>query len=539
MSLSKSLFGSVFFALVFFSFSLSWAASDPARHSLLQCLSESIGSPDVSAIVVSNTNPNFTSVLGARIHNSRFNRSSTPKPAIIITPFEESHVSAAVICSQKLGFQLRTRSGGHDYEGLSYVSDQPFFMLDMYNLHSVSIDMADESAWVQAGATLGELYYNIWQKSNVHGFPAGVCPTVGVGGHISGGGYGTLIRKYGVSTDHLVDAKIVDANGKILDRKGMGEDLFWAIRGGGGGSFGVILAYKIKLVRVPETVTVFRVERSLEDNATEVAFKWQTVAATTDSNLFMRMLLQPNTKNNQATVKVSILGLFLGDADGVVTLLNKDFPELGLRKNKCTEMRWIDSVLWWAEFDLGTPPIVLQYRNNKDTSFLKRKSDYVQTPIPRDGLESLWKKMSENGKVGLACNAYGGIMNKIKETETAFPHRAGNLYKIQYWVNWYEPDNEADVTYTNQAKAVHEFMTRFVSNNPRRAYLNYRDIDIGTTKTWSYEEGKAYGVSYFHGNYERLVDVKTKVDPNNFFRYEQSIPPRSANINIYDISVYK
>ncbi|KAE8728713.1 Reticuline oxidase-like protein [Hibiscus syriacus] len=490
-------------------------------------MSQSIGSPNASSIIIPPTNPNYTSVLDARIHNARFNRSSTPKPAIIITPMDPTHVSAAVICSQKVGFQLKTRSGGHDYEGFSYVSDKPFFMLDMVNLRSVAVDVKDESAWVQAGATLGELYHAVWEKSSVHGFPAGVCPTVGAGGHIASGGYGTMIRKHGMSIDHVVDANIVDASGKILDRKAMGEDLFWAIRGGGGGSFGVIISYKIKLVHVPEKVTVFRVQQSIADKGTDVAFKWQTVAATTDSNLFTRMLLQPDTSKEVTSVRVTVMGLFLGDADGVVALLAKDFPELGLKKENCTEMSWIDSVLWWANFDPGMPPKVLLDRNNQNTKFVKRKSDYVQTPIPISGLESLWKTMAENPKVGLTCNSYGGKMNEIKPEETAFAHRAGNLYKIQYSLNWNDPANEAEESHLKQARVVHEFMTEFVSKNPRRAFLNYRDVDIGTAKTWSYEEGKSYGLSYYDGNYDRLVDVKTKFDPTNVFRNEQSIPPRS------------
>ncbi|KAL1166719.1 hypothetical protein V6Z11_A06G215500 [Gossypium hirsutum] len=514
----------------FFNLYHSMAVSDPTHQALLQCLTQSIPTDTASSIIVSKSNPSYTSVLRAYIRNARFNTSSTPKPLIIITPLDESHVSAAVICSQKLGFQLKIRSGGHDYEGLSYVFDKPFFVLDMFNLRSITVNMADETAWVGAGATLGELYYNIWKNSKVHGFPAGVCPTVGVGGHLSGAGYGTLIRKYGLSVDHVVDAKLVDVKGKILDRKAMGEDLFWAIRGGGAASFGVVLSYKIKLVPVPKTVTVFRIERLLTENATDITFKWQTIAPTTDENLFMRMLLQPVTRNKKKTARITVIALYLGDSDSLVSLLQKDFPELSIGKSNCNETTWIDSVLWWANFDLGTPPTALLDRDLNDAGFLKRKSDYVQTPIPKSGLESLWQKMIELGKVGMVFNAYGGRMDQIKPDETPFPHRAGNLYKIQYSLNWDEPGNEADKNFTTQAKLLHDFMTPFVSKNPRSAYFNYRDIDVGSTKKWSYEEGKVYGESYFNGNYERLVDVKTAVDPNNFFRNEQSIPPRSSSI---------
>ncbi|XP_022724689.1 berberine bridge enzyme-like 21 [Durio zibethinus] len=515
-------------AFVFIIFS-STAASDSIYESFLQCLkSQSNPSDHVPNIVYSPSNSSYNSVLQAHIRNARFNTSSTPKPVIIITPLRESHVSAAVICSKKIGFQLKIRSGGHDFEGVSYVSDKPFFILDMFNLRSISVNMVDQSAWVETGATLGELYYRIWEKSKVHGFPAGVCPTVGIGGHISGAGYGNMVRKYGLSVDHVVDAKIVDVNGQILDRKGMGEDIFWAIRGGGGASFGVILAYKIKLVPVPETVTVFEVERTLEQNATDVFYKWQTVAPITDNNLFMRMLVQPVTINRQKTIRISIYALYLGAANNLVSLLAKDFPELGLKKENCLEMSWIGSALWWANFDNGTSPNVLLDRNYYHVKFIKRKSDYVQTPISKDGLAWLWKRMIELGEPGLVFNPYGGIMNEIKATETPFPHRTGNLFKIQYSITWKETGIEADKKYKNLLNRLYSYMTGFVSKNPRSAYLNYRDLDIGISENWTYQEGKVYGESYFNGNFERLVDVKTAVDPDNFFRNEQSIPPRTS-----------
>ncbi|CAA2984545.1 berberine bridge enzyme-like 21 [Olea europaea var. sylvestris] len=509
----------------------STAASDSDYDALVQCFSDNkIPQSQISQIVYGPSNPSFTSVLQSYIRNRRFNTSSTPKPAIIVTPLEASHVSTTVICAKKIGIQLKIRSGGHDYEGISYVSDVSFIILDMFNLRNVDLDLKDETAWVQAGATLGELYYRIWEKSKVHGFPAGVCPTVAVGGHLTGGGYGNMLRKYGLSVDHIVDALVVDIQGRVLDRAAMGEDLFWAIRGGGGASFGVILAYKIQLVPVPPVVTVFHIQKGLDQNATEAVLQYQEVMQKIDNDLFIRVLLQPITKDKTRTVRATFIGMFLGDSNRLLSITSSEFPGLGLLKADCKEMSWIDSVLYWANFDNTTSPNVLLNRSPDSVNFLKRKSDYVKTPIPKTGLESLWKAMVDIGKVGLVFNSYGGRMNEIPESETPFPHRAGNIFKIQYSVNWNEEDAASDKNYIDQIRNLYSFMTPFVSSNPRESFLNYRDLDIGITDYGknSFGQGKVYGEKYFKGNFYRLVKTKSTFDPDNFFRNEQSIPTSGA-----------
>ncbi|KAL5054654.1 hypothetical protein RYX36_035336 [Vicia faba] len=512
--------------------SLAASSSDSIYVTFLQCLKNHTTSQDqVSNIVYAQTNASYTSIFQAFARNARFNFNtpSTAKPLLIITPLHENQVQATVLCSKTIGLHLKIRSGGHDFEGISYISDLPFIILDMFNFQNITVDIQNEIAVVQTGASLGQVYYRIWEKSKVHGFPAGVCPTVGVGGHLSGGGYGNMMRKYGLSIDNVIDAKIVDVNGRILDKKTMGEDLFWAIRGGGGASFGVILSYTVKLVPVPEKVTVFSFDKSLEKNVVDIIVQWQQVAPRTDNRLFMRLLLQPvNSKvvKGQKTIRTSVQGLFLGGGDELVTLLGKEFPLLGLKKENCSEMSWIESVFNWANYNDGSSLNALLDRSHYKVHSSKRKSDYVKSPIAKDGWKWIMNKMIELGKVELDFNPYGGKMNEITSDATAFPHRAGNLYKIQYTVSWEGTEAGLEKNFISQIRKMYSYMTPFVSKNPRSAYLNYRDLDIGINSHGNdeYNEGVVYGNKYFGENFERLVKVKTEVDPDNFFWNEQSIP---------------
>ncbi|XP_047959656.1 berberine bridge enzyme-like 8 [Salvia hispanica] len=512
------------FSILFSLFSLSWASSNSSsHHAFIQCL-ENHSDPSISSLIYTPNNSSYSSVLQNYIRNLRFNESFTPKPQIIITANQISHIQSAIFCGKAHGMQMKIRSGGHDYEGVSYWSDDPtFFVLDMFNFRSVNVSVEDESAWVEVGATLGEVFYGIAEKSPIHGFPAGVCPTVGVGGHFSGGGYGNMMRKYGLSVDNIVDATMVDVRGRLLDRRAMGEDLFWAITGGGGSSFGVVVSYKIKIVPVPETVTVFRVVRDYDENFVDLVHRYQEIAADEfPKELFLRLTLSVVNGTNRATFRA----MYLGNSRDLVALINNSFPEMGLLLSDCLEMSWVQSVLFWTDFPSGTPVAELLSRVPQSLTYLKRKSDYLKKPIPKQALDLLFKKMVELRTPQLTFNPYGGRMAEIPAPEKPFPHRAGNIAKLQYATNWNEEGAEAADRYLTQTRELYEFMTPYVSMAPREAFLNYRDLDIGINHNGknSYMEGLVYGASYFKENFNRLVKVKTKVDKHNFFRNEQSIP---------------
>ncbi|CAN1166593.1 Berberine bridge enzyme-like 7 [Linum perenne] len=502
--------------------SLTSSSSSSPIQSFQQCLNQHNQTDAVSYLP---SNSSFTSVLTAYIRNGRFIGPTIPKPLAIVVPTHVSHVQAVVLCTKLNKLQLRTRSGGHDFEGLSYRSPSPFILLDLNNLRSIDIDLKTETAWVEAGATLGELYYSIANKSKTLAFPAGVCPTIGVGGHFAGGGYGNLMRKYGLSIDNVLDARVVDAQGNVLDRSTMG-DLFWAIRGGGGASFGVILSWKIKLVKVPEIVTTFTVKRKLNEGATDVFYRWQQVSTNLSRDLYIRAVPEVVAgEGGKKEVQVWFIGEYLGKVKELVPLLKESFPELGFTAADGEEVSWIQSVLSWNNLPTGNPEILLSRKENRWN--YKGKSDYVTEVIPKEALPGIWDAILKTGGAFTQWNPYGGRMAEIPVNETAYAHRAGYLFKVEYYLGWFEDGEKAEAEHIAALSALHEATKPYVTKEPREAFLNYRDLDNGENSVDepSWEKAKVYGEKYFKGHFERLSKIKRQFDPENFFRDQQSIPP--------------
>ncbi|XP_021911174.1 berberine bridge enzyme-like 8 [Carica papaya] len=280
-------------------------------------------------------------------------------------------------------------------------------------------------------------------------------------------------------------------------------------------------------------MTVFRFQRTLEQNLTHIVDRYQHVASHLDDNLFVRLTMDVVNTSGQTgkkTARGTFLSLFLGDSKTLLSIMIHIFPELGLVQSDCIQTSWIQSVLFWTNFAIDSPELLLN-RTPPSVTFLKRKSDYVKQPIPREKLDDIWKKMIELEAVMLTFNPYGGKMAEIPSTASPFPHRAGNLWKFQYATNWNEGGIETTNHFIDLTRELHKFMTPFVSKNPRQAFFNYKDLDIGINHNgrFSFWEGRVYGVKYFKENFNRLVKIKTEVDPANFFRHEQSIPTLPHN----------
>ncbi|PWA47457.1 berberine/berberine-like, FAD-binding, type 2 [Artemisia annua] len=481
----------------------------PGSEDFISCLRwHSNNFTSISQLIFTTANSSFLPVWQAGVNNARFNQPETPKPSVIVTPVNESQVRNALLCTKKHGYEIRIRSGGHDFEGLSSTADVPFVMIDFINMRSIDVDVVNSTVWVQAGAALGEVYYTISQKTDTLYFPAGLCPTVGIGGYLGGGGYGNLLRKYGLGADNVVDVRFMDVNGDILDRSSMGEELFWAIRGGGASSFGIVLAWKLRLVPVPELVTVFVVNKTLEEGATEIFHKFQTVMPNIDRNLHIRIQWFGENVGNttKKTIKMAFEGIYQGTSDTLIPLLEENFPELNVTQ----------------EISISKLSI-------------KGKSDYIRAPISIEGLKKIWEKILENdGSATFQINPFGGIMNEYSETTIPYPHRAGVLFQLFKMVNF--GDQPSYTTPTSLARRdwlqrFEAFLEPYVSSNPREAYFNYIDLDLGVGSD-NYEEASVWGERYWKSdNFKKLIRIKARVDPDNFFRHPQSIPIFSTSLS--------
>jgi hypothetical protein len=236
--------------------------------------------------------------------------------------------------------------------------------------------------------------------------------------------------------------------------------------------------------------------------------------------------------SSDGNISMSFTGQVLGPKQLAMSVLNQSFPELGLAESELSEVSWLESAVKFA----GVSSVAsLTNRQPGVGEYAKRKSDYVQAPISMQDTTKIVQYLS-TGPEGssIQLDPYGGAMARIGSTETPFPHRAGYLYSIQYAVTWNASDMDRSDGYVEWLRSFYAFMASYVSKNPRAAYVNYLDLDLGTndwmnatggTSNDSVGHAASWGERYFFMNFDRLVRAKTKVDPGNVFNNAQSIPP--------------
>ncbi|MCO5568164.1 hypothetical protein L7F22_021861 [Adiantum nelumboides] len=459
----------------------------------------------------------FNAVLDFSLQNLRFTEPGLLKPGAIILHSTTKEVQSAWACVRDGGWALRVRSGGHSYEGLSSTASTPFVIIDLMNMHAITVNVAKKFVWVESGVRLGELYYEIASaSSNLLGLSAGICATIGIGGHVMGGGYGLLSRKYGVAADNLLEAQVITANGTLIKKVSMTDpDLFWALRGSGGGAWGIVVAWKLKLVSVPSTVTFFNLQRTGKQAITDLVFKWQSVAPAADPELYIGIYMQAGVSSGGvADMGAIFFGQYWGTTNQTVALFSSIYPELGLTASDCKQGYWIQALARIAGL---AEPAALLNRQQASRVYFKAKSDYVSKELTKQALAGAYDIMMNNTRGWMMYEPYGGVMSKIRSDEIAFPHRGGNLFMIMYQAVWADDTDSPDNELIAWLRAFYSYMAPLVTYTPLRStYVNCIDVDMG--------DSVSAGKSYFGSNFAKLVKIKARFDPSNIFNQPQSVP---------------
>lgn len=423
--------------------------------------------------------------------NKTFNLRTALSPAIRLLCKSETAVAEAIAWARAHQVPFAVRGGGHSYEGLS---NSRGLVIDMRLMNAITLDPARRTVTVGAGAALGEVY----KKLAAHGLaiPAGSCPTVGVAGHTLGGGYGLLARNFGLACDNLLSVELIDANGQLLRASAAeNSDLFWALRGGGTGSFGVVTKFEFQAHPV-RNVSIFGLKWLVPTpaEAARLLSAWQSWIATVPKSTTVILTAAKDPKTGQLLIRCAgqSLAPLATLANTIAPLQKVGAPVL----YKWQHVPFLNAVAYFAGGSEAYPE-----------NYLKAKSSYVKSPIPEPALRELMQEILVN-PVFVAFDAYGGAIDDKRADETAFPHRAGNLCSIQYAAVWF--DAKLTTARMAQVQKLHSVIAPHVSAS---AYANYCDLEI---PNWA--------EAYWGENLPRLKEVKRKYDPENVFRHAQSVP---------------
>ncbi|KPI04839.1 FAD linked oxidase domain-containing protein [Actinobacteria bacterium OK074] len=459
--------------------------------------------------------------------------------------------------------RISVRSGGHCYADFVFNSEVRV-VIDTSLIDTIAYDEKLNAFEVGAGSTLLHLYDSLFKGWGVT-IPGGMCYSVGAGGHISGGGYGMLSRRYGLTVDHLyaVEVVLVDANGKARSVVATREtddpnrDLWWAHTGGGGGNFGVITRYWFRspgtigtnpsalLPQPPKEVLVSALALPWseldKDSFTSLVQKfgtWHEENGSADSAAAsLCSFLMMNHKANgsiglltqiDATVPDAqkVLDGFLAEvtsslSDAAVRPMSEPVGELGALPDLFTPQRlaWLHSVklLGSSNPTLTNPTL----RGHHKSAYLRKNVTDAQAAAM---YRHLTRTDHDNPQSMVVLLSYGGKINAAASGDTASAQR-DSIFKGLFQSFWSSAeDDAANIGWTRDVygevfSATGGYPVPGVAADG--CYINYPDADITDTKVNT--TGVPWYTLYYKGNYPRLQGIKAAYDPRNTFRHSQSI----------------
>jgi FAD/FMN-containing dehydrogenase len=421
-----------------------------------------------------------------RVHNGLIDK----RPALIARCLTTADVVDAVNLAREQGLEIAVRGGGHNVAGKA-VTDGGV-MIDLAPMKGIHVDPQTRTVRAQPGVTWRE--FN--RSAAIHGLATtgGVVSTTGIAGLTLGGGLGYLMGRYGLTSDNLLSAEVVTADGRVLVASAdENEDLFWALRGGGG-NFGAVTSFQYRAHPVATVLGGLLVHPLSTAPAVLDFYRQFTAAAPDELGVGCGLVHAPDGSG----AKFVALPLCHAAED----LQQAETDLKALREFGPPDMDAIQPMPYPAVntmLDDAFPRGALNYWKS---AFLTELSD-AAVRIIVDAFEQAPSTMT-----CIILDHLHGEATRVDPTATAFPHRQPG-YSLLLLTQWADPaDTRANIAWTRETfEALGPYMAD-------RRYMNYMSADDGGFVR------QAYGP-----NYDRLVEVKRRYDPDNLFHLNQNIDP--------------
>ncbi|MGB9467032.1 MAG: FAD-binding oxidoreductase [Candidatus Acidiferrum sp.] len=419
------------------------------------------------------------------------------RPGLIARCIDVADVQAAVRAAAAAGVLTAIRCGGHSLAGFGTCDDG--LVIDLSRMRTVHVDAQARRARFEGGCLLGNID-GATQKVGL-AFPAGVVSHTGAAGLVLGGGTGWLNRSHGLSCDNVTGFTLVVADGSLLraDAKENAE-LFWALRGGGG-NFGVVTEFEVNLHQV--TSVLFGAGMCFGDDIPAIVQHWRDFMPQAPDNLRwgISLTIAPHAENIPAHLRGRPMAsqglLWVGEPEEGRRYLDRSLSLFNTVAVSKSELSFLNlQTMADHEFPHGR-------RYYTKSGYFKSLKDLDIQRMAR-ALETIPSPASQ-----IELSYLGGAAGRIDAGETAFGDRS-SPFIVNLLGNWSDAaDDTANVAWVRALFAeLRPSMTPGV-------YVNFMSGDEQERVPEAYRE-----------RWDRLVEVKSHYDPNNFFRLNQNIPPR-------------
>jgi len=420
-----------------------------------------------------------------------WNRTIQKFPLLIVYCQNKYDVSNAVLWSVKNRVPLRIRSGGHNYEG--YSVGNAVIVIDISEMNYLELAEEKNLLRVEGGATNSQIYNFV--SSRGYPFPGGTCPTVGVSGLATGGGWGLSCRNFGLTCDSLLELEMVNYQGKIIRADNFhNADLFWACRGAGGGNFGVIVSMTFRLPPKVGYVTFLELYYPQAGQQNQALFleTWQDWLRCADKEITMIANIYNTSEEG---LSVFARGLFYGRPEEALAII-QPFLDIGM------QIYTLEFLSFWAAINKIGEVYPASEKFKTSGRFVIRNLDSDESI---DVVSLIQDRPLGSVLTSVNLYALGGMVAQTDRDDTAFFYRDAK-YIIGLQTVW------EDDRFAGDNRKWFEPRFRYLSSVTDGSYINFPNIDQ-----------PCYLEEYYGLHADELRKIKLKYDPYNIFRFPQSI----------------